>query len=421
MSAARPPGRRILAQLTEAFGRMMLGAGFIHADLHPGNIFLMEGARVALIDCGQVKQISTDFRLKLAQAVLSVDGSQRGRLSPGHVADMSRTCPQVDEWQQTGGSPELVQRAKESMAEFGVTFVDDAPDEAAAALALLLFGDPDAPMPGGFSNAELSPDSPIKAIASFPQELVLLGRATILIKGIVKRLGVRWSLVAKWKPAAEAALECAAPAPTPASLPLRLPPCRSPPHRDPAAVGAESTAAPCPSGPPLSSRRSHRLRAPRALLAARASPKWPPRSRPLGSSLARGRSAAQARPPATWSPSRSGRGRRRSLFESPRGWQGLGTQHDPIALPLGSDRASLVGVRARLYMELALFPHFSPDEISLSPHKRWIKKSCFPPCRTPCCEGFPRLRLPVTKTNNAPGDPCLRTRGRIVGGTWSKN
>ena len=64
MSAARPPGRRILAQLTEAFGRMMLGAGFIHGDPHPGNIFLMEGARVALIDCGQVKQISTEFRLK---------------------------------------------------------------------------------------------------------------------------------------------------------------------------------------------------------------------------------------------------------------------------------------------------------------------------------------------------------------------
>ena len=53
-------GRRILTQLTEAFGRMMLGAGFIHGDPHPGNIFVMEGARVALIDCGQVKQISTE-------------------------------------------------------------------------------------------------------------------------------------------------------------------------------------------------------------------------------------------------------------------------------------------------------------------------------------------------------------------------
>ena len=84
----------------------------------------------------------------------------------------------MNEWQATGGSPELVEKAKASMADFGVTFVDDAPDEAAAALALLLFGDPDAPMPGGFSNVELDPNSPIKSIASFPQELVLLGRAT---------------------------------------------------------------------------------------------------------------------------------------------------------------------------------------------------------------------------------------------------
>ena len=39
-------GRRILSQLSEAFGRMMLGAGFIHGDPHPGNIFVKEGAEV---------------------------------------------------------------------------------------------------------------------------------------------------------------------------------------------------------------------------------------------------------------------------------------------------------------------------------------------------------------------------------------
>ena len=178
-------GRRILTQLTEAFGRMMLGAGFIHGDPHPGNIFVQEGAKVALIDCGQVKQIPTDFRLRLAEAILL-----------------------VNEWQETGGSPELIRLANEKMAGFGVTFLEDAKPEAAAALALLLFGDPDAPMPGGFSNAELSADSPIKAISSFPQELVLLGRATILIKGISKRLGIKWSLADKWKAMAEQALEC---------------------------------------------------------------------------------------------------------------------------------------------------------------------------------------------------------------------
>ena len=178
-------GKRILTQLTEAFGRMILGAGFIHGDPHPGNIFVMEGARVALIDCGQVKQIPSSYRLQLAEAILL-----------------------VNQWQDEGGSPELVRRAQEAMSGFGVTFVDEARPEAAAALALLLFGDPDVAMPGGYSNKELAAESPIKAIAAFPQELVLLGRATILIKGIAKRLGINWDLARRWRPMAEQALNC---------------------------------------------------------------------------------------------------------------------------------------------------------------------------------------------------------------------
>lgn len=37
---------------------------------------------------------------------------------------------------------------------------------------------------------------------------MLLGRATVLIKGISKRLGIKWSLASKWKAEAEAALAC---------------------------------------------------------------------------------------------------------------------------------------------------------------------------------------------------------------------
>lgn len=124
-------GRRILSQLSEAFSRMMLGAGFIHGDPHPGNIFVQawadllnathfahalnavlpsiasvykflcpkcaiqsfqEGGRVALIDCGQVKQISTAYRLQLAEAILL-----------------------VNKWQETGGTPELVKTAQEKV------------------------------------------------------------------------------------------------------------------------------------------------------------------------------------------------------------------------------------------------------------------------------------------------------------------
>ena len=35
-----------------------------------------------------------------------------------------------------------------------------------------------------------------------------MGRATILIKGIAKRLGINWPLAQKWKGMAEAALAC---------------------------------------------------------------------------------------------------------------------------------------------------------------------------------------------------------------------
>jgi len=59
-------------------------------------------------------------------------------------------------------------------------------------------------LPGGYSHVELSASSPIKQVLSFPQELVMLGRATVLIKGIAKRLEIPWSLASKWGPACQA-------------------------------------------------------------------------------------------------------------------------------------------------------------------------------------------------------------------------
>lgn len=66
--------------------------------------------------------------------------------------------------------------------EFGVELEEGAGDECAAALALLLFGDTVAELPGGYSTAELSDSSPLKQVKKFPQELVMLGRATVLLK-----------------------------------------------------------------------------------------------------------------------------------------------------------------------------------------------------------------------------------------------
>ena len=61
---------------------MMLGAGFIHGDPHPGNIFLMEGARVALIDC-------LSFRTLRVYATTAVAAR---RLGYKHNTYVRRTC-----------------------------------------------------------------------------------------------------------------------------------------------------------------------------------------------------------------------------------------------------------------------------------------------------------------------------------------
>jgi len=177
---AKIAGRRILNALSTAFGRMIFGAGFIHGDPHPGNIFIGEGGKVSLIDCGQFKALPRPQRVQLAALVLAVAEYQN--------------CDDQSEKKR------ITKKLASLVRDFGVTFMegDEGNDDLACAVALLLFGDTDIVLPGGFSTNELSNESPIKRVASFPQELVLMGRATVLLKGIAKRLQVPLSLADRW-------------------------------------------------------------------------------------------------------------------------------------------------------------------------------------------------------------------------------
>lgn len=142
-------GRRLLNALTEAYARMLFGPGFIHGDCHPGNIcewvahtkiinhqapsrcfrhphplthththahatVVQPGGRIALIDCGQVKQIPASTKLRLADLVLAV--SRYGKEpSPAAAAALS-----------------------EKVKAFGVEFKADARPEIGGALRLYL-------------------------------------------------------------------------------------------------------------------------------------------------------------------------------------------------------------------------------------------------------------------------------------------
>lgn len=62
----------------------------------------------------------------------------------------------------------------------------------------MLFGNTGTKLPGNYVGEEISPQSPINQVAEFPSELVLLGRASVMIKGIANRLGIQWGLSDRW-------------------------------------------------------------------------------------------------------------------------------------------------------------------------------------------------------------------------------
>jgi aarF domain-containing kinase len=175
-------GRKLLKSLTKVFGKCILSTGFFHADPHPGNIFVLEDGDIGLIDFGQVKQISGRRRETLAKVMVALDE------------------------RQSDDNPEDLERIGNLALELGVEINADAKPEAAAAIAMWLFDGTVENLPGGYEKGELSPNSPLKELKSFPQDLVLVGRSTILIKGLSSRLGIPWSLCQEWAPEARKVL-----------------------------------------------------------------------------------------------------------------------------------------------------------------------------------------------------------------------
>ncbi len=186
---AKVLGTQLLLSLSEALGRMIFGGGVVHGDIHPGNIFVMKDG-FALLDCGQIKQFNTQQRLGLAKLICTVDQYEK-------IDALRKNDPTNKQYEEE--ITKLITQLANSVRSFGVGFKDEIKgDECAAGVALILFGRSNIILPGGFVGEELNANSPINKISDFPQELVLLGRATVMIKGIANRLGVTWSLSNKW-------------------------------------------------------------------------------------------------------------------------------------------------------------------------------------------------------------------------------
>jgi len=65
-------GEALVEQLFRAYLQQILVDGFFHADPHPGNVFLTDDGRIALLDLGMVARIAPRLQEKLLQLLLAI-------------------------------------------------------------------------------------------------------------------------------------------------------------------------------------------------------------------------------------------------------------------------------------------------------------------------------------------------------------
>jgi ubiquinone biosynthesis protein len=69
-------GRGLAEELFRAYLQQILVEGFFHADPHPGNVFLTDDGRVALLDLGMVARIGQNLQDQLLKLLLSIAEGQ---------------------------------------------------------------------------------------------------------------------------------------------------------------------------------------------------------------------------------------------------------------------------------------------------------------------------------------------------------
>lgn len=143
-------GQTLLSALTDAYGSMIFGSGIIHGDPHPGNIFIMEEGKVALLDCGQVKILNTSQKLGLAKLIVMVNEWEKLDIERLDLLKAGKDLVEIIR--------KLENQTKilaDTVKSFGVTFKEGVGDECAAAVAILLFGNTGTVLPGGYAGEEI--------------------------------------------------------------------------------------------------------------------------------------------------------------------------------------------------------------------------------------------------------------------------
>jgi predicted unusual protein kinase regulating ubiquinone biosynthesis (AarF/ABC1/UbiB family) len=103
-------GARLADELHRAYLKQILIDGFFHADPHPGNVFLTDDHRVALIDLGMVGWISSAMQENLLKMLLAI--------SEGKGEEAAERAAEIGEKLETFDEPEFHRRVVELVGEY---------------------------------------------------------------------------------------------------------------------------------------------------------------------------------------------------------------------------------------------------------------------------------------------------------------
>lgn len=95
LDAAGIDPRQVAALGIKVFCKMTFIDGFVHADLHPGNIRFLSGNRIALFDLGLVTELAPQDRLLFAQTMYYMANGM-GRELARHMYELCRRLGPID-------------------------------------------------------------------------------------------------------------------------------------------------------------------------------------------------------------------------------------------------------------------------------------------------------------------------------------
>ncbi|WP_428561969.1 MAG: ABC1 kinase family protein [Solidesulfovibrio sp. DCME] len=98
---------RLARNAADVFLEMIFRDNFFHADPHPGNILILPGDTLGLLDCGMVGRIDERTRRSLEEALLAVASGDAGALTE-QVMRLGRLPPGLDRQALAGDVEEFV-------------------------------------------------------------------------------------------------------------------------------------------------------------------------------------------------------------------------------------------------------------------------------------------------------------------------